>query len=512
MTAELVGAPGGTAEVRAAQSAARTGLDPARWPDKLPVRDRLSVLLDPGSWVEDGLLANAGRDGLPADGVLTGVGRIDGRKVAVIAHDYTVKAGSWGELGCEKQVRILERADRDLLPVIYLVDSAGGRLNDQMGFFPGRRGASRIFHLQVRLSGRVPQICCLLGPSAAGGAYMPAFTDWVGMVRGNASMYLASPRIAEKVTGEVTTLEEMGGAEMHATVSGCGDEVFETDGEAIAAARLLVSYLPTSFREKPARTEACPPGPRDWPAGLVPTDPNTAYDVLDVIDRIVDADSFFEVKPRWATEMVTGLGRVDGEVVGIVANQPSVRSGAIFVDSADKAARFITLCDAFNIPIVFLQDVPGFMVGVAVERQGIIRHGAKMVTAMASAEVPRITVVLRKAYAAGYYAMCAPGFEPRATIALPTATIGTMSPEASVNAMYANRIAGIEDPAERAEFLARRVAEQEAEMNLLRMGSDLVVDAVVEPEDLRAELVRRFADAEGWERTPGRRHHNVSPV
>ena len=503
---------GASADVRAAQAAALTGLDPARWPDKLPVRDRLRLLLDPGSWVEDGLLANAGADGLPADGVLTGVGRIEGRPVAVIAHDFTVKAGSWGGLSCEKQIRILERADRDLLPVVYLVDAAGGRLSDQMGFFPGQRGAARMFHLQVRLSGRVPQICCLLGPSAAGGAYMPAFCDWVGMVEGNASMYLASPRVAEKVTGEITTLEEMGGAMMHATVSGCGDEVFGSDWEAIAAVRLLFGYLPESFRGRPSNAEGCPPAVADWPDGLIPTDPNAAYDVHEVVDRLVDGGSFFEIKARWAQEIVTGLARLDGRVIGIVANQPTVRSGAIFVDSADKAARFISLCDAFNIPLLFLQDVPGFMVGVAVERQGIIRHGAKMITAMASAEVPRFTVVLRKAYAAGYYAMCAPGFEPRATLALPTATIGTMAPEASANAMYANRIAQIEDPAERAAYVAARVAEQEAELNLLRMGSELVVDAVVEPAGLRAELIARLAAADGWERTPGRRHHVVSPV
>ena len=310
------------------------------------------------------------------------------------------------------------------------MDAAGGRLSDQMGFFPGRRGAAGIFHLQIRLSGRVPQVCCLLGPSAAGGAYMPAFTDWVGMVDGNASMYLASPRVAEKVTGEVTTLEEMGGAMMHASVSGCGDEVFTADWEAIAAARLLFSYLPPSFRQLPARTESRPPDIADWPDGLIPSDPNLAYDVHEVVDRIVDGGSFFEIKALWAREMVTGLARLDGRVIGIVANQPSVRAGAIFVDSADKAARFISFCDAFNIPLLFLQDVPGFMVGVVVERQGIIRHGAKMLTAMASAEVPRLTVVMRKAYAAGYYAMCCPGFEPRATLALPTATIGTMSPEA----------------------------------------------------------------------------------
>jgi acetyl-CoA carboxylase carboxyltransferase component len=318
--------------------------------------------------------------------------------------------------------------------------------------------------------------------------------------------------VAEKVTGEITTLEEMGGAMMHASVSGCGDEVFGTDWEAIAAARLLLSYLPASFRHPPATSEARPPDILDWPDGLIPADPNIAYDVRDVIDRFVDGGSFFEIKALWAQEMVTGLARLDGRVIGIVANQPSVRAGAIFVDSADKAARFISLCDAFNIPLVFLQDVPGFMVGVAVERQGIIRHGAKMLTAMASAEVPRFTVVMRKAYAAGYYAMCAPGFEPRATLALPTATIGTMSPEASTNAMYANRIAEITDPAERAAYIAARVAEQQAEMNLLRLGSELVVDAVVDPPALRAELIARLAAADGWGRTPGRRHHAVSPV
>jgi acetyl-CoA carboxylase carboxyltransferase component len=511
--ADAAAPPGGdAAAVGAAVQSALAGRDTSRWPEKLPVRRRLAVLLDPGSWVEDGLLANARTDGFPADGVVTGVGSVGGRRVAVIAHDYAVKAGSWGELSCEKQIRILERADRDLLPVFYLVDAAGGRLSDQMGFFPGRRGAARIFHLQVRLSGRVPQICCLLGPSAAGGAYMPAFTDWVGMVEGRGSMYLASPRVAEMVTGEVTTLEEMGGAVMHATVSGCGDEVFGEDWEAIAAARLLFGYLPAAWNLTAPPAASVPPEKLDWPEDLIPADPNVAYDIDEVILRLVDEGSFFEIKPGWATEIVTGLARLDGRVVGLVANQPSVRSGAIFVDSADKAARFITLCDAFNVPLVFLQDVPGFMVGVAVERQGIIRHGAKMLTAMASAEVPRLTVVLRKAYAAGFYAMGAPGFEPRATIALPSASIGTMSAEASTNAMYAGKLAEIADDAEREEWLAARVAEQRAEINLLRMASDLVVDAVVEPCDLRSELIARLADADGWERSPQRRHHAVSPV
>jgi acetyl-CoA carboxylase carboxyltransferase component len=341
---------------------------------------------------------------------------------------------------------------------------------------------------------------------------MPAFTDWVGMVEGRGSMYLASPRIAEKVTGERTTLEDMGGAMMHATVSGCGDEVFAEDWQAIAAARLLLSYLPDSWRDRPGAIPAAGPEIAAWPDGLIPDDPNAAYDVLSVILRIVDEGSFFEIKARWAREMVTGLARIDGQVVGIIANQPSVRSGAIFVDSADKAARFISLCDAFNIPLVFLQDVPGFMVGVAVERQGIIRHGAKMITAMSSAAVPRFSVVLRKAYAAGFYAMCAPGFEPRATLALPSASIGTMSAEASVNAVYANKIAAIGDPAERAAFVADRQAEQDGDFTLLRMGGELIVDAVVQPEQLRAELARRLRAAASWERPAPQRHHVVSPV
>lgn len=500
-----------TTELRAALARAQAGGDSSRWPTKLPVGERLRVLLDPGTWVEDGLLANARMQDHPADGVRTGVGRIAGRQVAVIAHDFAVKAGSWGRLTCEKQIRILERADRDLLPVVYLVDSAGGRLTDQLGFFSDARGASRIFQLQIALSGRVPQLCCLLGPSAAGGAYMPAFTDWVGMVDGNASMYLASPRVAEKVTGERTTLEEMGGAMMHATVSGCCDEVFRSDVEAIAAVRLLLSYLPDSWRVRPDSMPPVPPAQTAW-QGVIPAEESAIYDIAAVIDRLVDTDSFFEIKALWAQEIVVGFARLSGRVVGVVANQPKVRSGAIFVDSADKAARFIDLCDAFNIPIIFLHDAPGFMVGAAAERQGIIRHGAKMIRAMSSAEVPKFSVMLRKSYAAAYYAMCAPGFAPRSSIALPNARIGPMSAEASVNAMHAKRIMQIADPEERAAFVRERVEEQNADLDLLLLASELVVDAVVEPEDLRTELIARVEAADRWSRGPHRRHHYVSPV
>jgi acetyl-CoA carboxylase carboxyltransferase component len=490
---------------------ALAGGDRGRLGTKLPVRERLALLLDDGSFTEDGLFASVLHERLPADAVVTGTGTIDGRTVAVVASDPTVKAGSWGWRTVEKQIRALERADRERIPVVYLVDSAGGRLTDPVGFHPGPRGAARIFHLQVRLSGRVPQVCCLFGPSAAGGAYMPSFCDWVGMVDGNASMYLASPRIAEKAIGERVTLEEMGGARMHTEVSGCADELCADDAEAIARARRFLSYLPQHYGERPAAVAPAAPARSDW-EGVLPESPRTPYDVHEVIERTVDAGSFFPIKPRWAREIVVGFARLEGRAVGIVASQPQVKSGAIHVDSADKAARFITVCDAFNLPLFFLADLPGFMIGSAVERQGIIRHGAKMVAAMSSAQVPRWCVVLRKAYAAGYYAMACPGFEPVATIALAGAQIGAMAGEAAVNAIWANRLAAIEDPAERAAFVAEHSAELDRELDALRLASDLLIDAVVLPEELPGELRRRLAAADGWERQEPGRHHGAFPV
>jgi acetyl-CoA carboxylase carboxyltransferase component len=490
---------------------ALAGGDRGRLGTKLPVRDRLALLLDEGSFVEDGLLASMHDERLPADAVITGTGTVDGDRVAVIAHDPTVKAGSWGPRTVEKQIRILERADLDLLPVFYLVDSAGGRLTDQIGFHPGPRGAARIFHLQVRLSGRVPQICCLFGPSAAGGAYMPAFCDWVGMVDGNASMFLASPRIAEKAVGEVTTLEEMGGARMHTEVSGCGDELCADDAAAIARAKAFFSYLPRSYEHRPSPALPQPPAETDWD-GVIPTNLRTAYDIHDVIDRLVDADSFFAVKPRWAKEIVVGFARLDGSAIGIVASQPKVKSGAIQVDSADKAAAFITLCDAFNLPLVFLTDLPGFMIGSKLEREGIIRHGAKMIAAMSSTRVPRFCLVIRKAFAAGYYAMSCPGFEPRATIAFPGAQIGAMASEAAVNAVSAKHLEAMDSDAERDAFIAEHKVEFEKQLDPIRLASDLLVDAVVEPAAARGELILRLAAAADWSTPPVSRFHGSFPV
>jgi acetyl-CoA carboxylase carboxyltransferase component len=501
--------------VRAAREATLTpsGRSAAKLGDqgKLFVRDRIALLVDPGSFVEDGQLANALAPGLPADGVVTGRGLVAGRAVLVVANDPSVKAGSWGARTVEKMIRVTEVALRDELPVFWFIDSGGARITDQVDLFPGRRGAGRIFANQVALSGKVPQICCLFGPSAAGGAYIPAFCDVVIMVEGNASMYLGSPRMAEMVVGEKVTLEEMGGARMHATVSGCGDQLARDDEDAIEQAKQYFSYLPSSWRSASPDYEAAPPG-RPFTADLVPAVESAGYDMRTVVDAIVDDGSFWEVKPLFAPELVIGFGLLDGHPIGIVANQPAVRGGVLFVDSADKAARFIWQCDAFNVPLLYLADVPGFMIGSEVERQGIIRHGAKMITAVAEATVPTVSLIVRKAYGAGLYAMGGPGFSPDACLALPTAKIAVMGPEAAVNAVYANKIAAIADEFERVAYVAQLRAEYEQDIDILRLASELVIDAIVEPPEVRGELIARFAAAATKDRHFSTRRHGVPPV
>jgi len=460
---------------------------------KLFCRDRIARLVDPGSFVEDALLANTRAEGLPADGVVTGTATLAGRPLCLMANDSTVKAGSWGARTVEKILRIQETAERMRAPLVYLVDSAGARITDQVQMFPGRRGAGRIFANQVRLSGLVPQVCCLFGPSAAGGAYIPAFCDVVLMVEANASMYLGSPRMAEMVIGQKVTLEEMGGARMHCSVSGCGDLLCPDEESAIDAARRYLSFLPGCAGDALPVTEGRPAARScDDLEARIPADENRPFDIFEVIDRVVDADSFFEIKALWAREIVTGLARIDGWPVGVLANQPRQRGGVLFVDSADKAARFIWLCDAFGIPLLYLADVPGFMIGKQVERQGIIRAGAKMISAVAETTVPRISVIVRKAYGAGLYAMSGPGFSPDCCIALPSARIAVMGPEAAVNAVFYNRIQATPE-AERPALVERLREEYRVDVDLMLLASELVVDDVVPCARLREDLVRRFA-------------------
>ncbi len=479
---------------------------------KLPVRERVERLVDPGSFAEEALLANWNQEGLGADGVVTGLATIDGRRVALMANDPTVKAGSWGPKTVEKILRVQERALKLQIPLVYMVDSAGARITDQVQMFPGRRGAGRIFHNQVRLSGQVPQICLLFGPSAAGGAYIPAFCDVVVMREGNASMYLGSPRMAEMVIGEKVTLDEMGGARMHTGVSGCGHFLVKSDEEAIDLARRYLSYMPGSWREEPPVAEPAAPASERPIAEIVPADENQPFDMRELLDSLLDADSFLPVHERWAKELIVGYGRLGGRAIGVVASQPRYTGGVLFVDSSDKAARFIQTCNAFNLPLLFLADVPGFMIGTAVERQGIIRHGAKMISAVSEATVPKLSVIVRKAYGAGLYAMAGPAFEPDSCIALPSASIAVMGPQAAVNAVFYNQIQAIDDEAEREAFVAAKREEYAEDIDILHLASEIVVDAVVEPGNLRDEAIKRFALAAGKDRSFARRRNPITPA
>jgi acetyl-CoA carboxylase carboxyltransferase component len=503
------------AQERALSGGPQRHHEKSREQGKLAVRERVALLLDDGSFSEEALLANWDGEGLGADGVVTGVGSIEGRAVALMANDPTVKAGSWGPKTVEKILRIQERALALDVPLVYLVDSAGARITEQVQMFPGRRGAGRIFHNQVKLSGVVPQVCVLFGPSAAGGAYIPAFCDIVIMREGNASMYLGSPRMAEMVIGEKVSLDEMGGARMHTGISGCGHQLVKTDDEGIATARRYLSYLPSNWRLKPPCADAlAPQTPADGQSlgELIPADENKPFDIKGLIGALVDEDSFLEIHPRWAKELVVGFARLEGEAIGIVANQPKHKGGVLFSDSADKAARFIWNCNAFNVPLLFLADVPGFMIGTQVERQGIIRHGAKMISAVSEATVPKISVVVRKAYGAGLYAMAGPAFEPDCCIALPSASIAVMGPQAAINAVFYNQLQAIEDEAERAAKTEELRAEYAADIDILHLASEMVIDAVIEPELLRDELIRRFAQAASKRRTWPAKHNAVTPV
>lgn len=479
---------------------------------KLFVRKRLELLFDEGIEVEDAFFANCMEDDLPSDGVVTGIGKINGQTVCVMANDSTVKAGSWGKRTVEKIIRIQETALNLEVPMLYLVDSAGARITDQIEMFPGRRGAGRIFHNQIKLSGRVPQICLLFGPSAAGGAYIPAFSDIVVMVEGNASMYLGSPRMAEMVIGEKVTLEEMGGAKMHCSVSGCGDVLVQTEEEALQFARKYLTYFPQNFRHKPDAINSVEAKKMEKEiTDIIPENQNVPFDMYELINRIIDEDSFCEIKKLFAGELITGFARLEGKSIGIIANQPRVKGGVLFPDSADKAAKFVQLCDAFNIPLLFLMDVPGFMIGTKVEQQGIIRHGAKMLASMSEATVPKISLVVRKAYGAGLYAMAGPAFETDATLAYPTAQIAVMGPEAAINAVYANKIASLPEE-ERRDFILQKQAEYKDDIDVFRLASELVIDDIIQPNETRKQLAKRFEMYESKNYHFTDRKHGVYPV
>ncbi|MEA2452861.1 MAG: methylmalonyl-CoA decarboxylase subunit alpha [Actinomycetota bacterium] len=486
--------------------------------NKLTVRERLDLLFDEGSFTELSLLAHhqsqspqmQGKN-TPADGVVTGVGKVNGRRAAVIAYDFTVMAGSMGMVTEIKATRMRELALRERIPLVWLIDSAGARIQEAAGSMFARTGD--LFREQVIMSGVVPQVAAMMGPGAAGTAYIPGLADFVPMVKGNSNMALAGPHLVKAAVGEDVTAEDMGGSKIHCKISGVADLEVADDPACIEAVRAYLSYFPSSNTDDLPIAETDDPSDRRCEElyDIVPANPRQAYDVHKVIKSISDDGEFFPMKPDWAKNIVTGFARFAGRPVGIVANQPKFLGGALDVNGADKAARFVWLCDAFSIPLVFLMDCPGFIVGSAVEKQGIIRHGAKMLFAVAEATVPKITVVLRKGYGAGYYVMNGRAYEPDLIVAWPTAEIAVMGPEGAVNIIFRKQIEAMPED-----------QQEEARNNMVSMIREQIkpeiaagwafVDDLIDPADTRSTIIRGLEASASKVMDRPWRKHGVLPV
>jgi acetyl-CoA carboxylase carboxyltransferase component len=483
---------------------------------KLTVRERLELLLDPGSWVEYGMLADsmdAAYEGrfLAADGAVTGIGAIDGRRVAIAAYDFTVLAGSMGRVGEVKIKRMREAAIRQRIPMVWLLDSAGARIQSESG--SQFAGAGDLFREQVAMSGVVPMVAAMLGHCAAGTAYIPGLADFVPMVKGTSSMALGGRHLVKAAVGEDVTEEEMGGSAVHTKISGCADLEVADDRECLDVVRRYLSFFPSHNQESPPTRVTNDPVDRrvEELYGIVPTAPRRAYDVRKVIEAVVDDGEVLWMKPDWAKNLVTGLARIGGDSVGIVANQPLVLGGALDVNAADKAARFVWLCDAFNIPLVFLHDVPGFIVGSAVEKQGIIRHGAKMLFAVSEATVPKISVVMRKSYGAGYFVMNGYAYEPDYLVAWPTAEIAVMGPDGAVNIIHRRTLEEVPED-ERAGKRLELAEEIRKNIDPYLAAGHALVDDVIDPADTRIAIWRGLQAARGKQVTRPWRKHGVLPV
>jgi acetyl-CoA carboxylase carboxyltransferase component len=484
---------------------------------KLTVRERLDLLLDPGTWVEYGMLANhmdagLGDRFLAADGAVTGIGEIDGRPVAIAAYDFTVMAGSMGRVGEDKIARMRAHAVSQRIPMVWLLDSAGARIQSTSG--SSFAGAGALFREQVAMSGVVPMVAAMLGHCAAGTAYIPALADFVPMVKGTSSMALGGRHLVKAAVGEDVTEEEMGGSAVHTKVSGVADLEVADDKECLDVVRRYLSFFPANNGERPPMQSTNDPADRrvEELYDLVPTAPRRAYDVRRVVSAVVDDNDVLWMKPEWAKNIVTGFARVAGEPVGIVANQPMVLGGALDVNAADKAARFVWLCDAFNIPLVFLHDVPGFIVGSAVEKQGIIRHGAKMLFAVSEATVPKISVILRKSYGAGYFVMNGLAYEADYIVAWPTAEIAVMGPDGAVNIIHRKVLEAIDNEEERAAKRLELAEEIRANIDPYVAAGHAQLDDVIDPADTRAAIARGLSVSRDKRVERPARKHGVLPV
>jgi acetyl-CoA carboxylase carboxyltransferase component len=508
-------------DLRERRARAKLGGGPARIErqheqGKLTARERLALLIDDGTFTELGIhgrphfsqRAMEGKEA-PADGVITGYGRIDGRLAAVAAYDFTVMAGSMGMTGELKVSRLRELARSKRMPLIWLLDSAGARIQEAAGSLFA--GTGHLFREEVVMSGVVPQVAALMGPCAAGTAYIPGLADFVPMVKGRGSMALAGPHLTKAVTGEDVTQEELGGSRIHTRISGVGDLEVGSDEECIQAIKDYLSFFPQSCEERPPIRPTSDPADRmdEELLDLLPDSPRKPYDMYELIGRIVDDGRWFDLKPRFARTLITCLARMGGRPLGIVANQPRHLAGILENDSADKAARFINLCDAFNIPLLFLMDVPGFMVGTKVEQAGIIRHGAKMLYAVSRATVPKVTVVVRKAYGAGYYVMCGKAYEPDLIVAWPSAEISVMGPEGAVNIIFRKQIEASEDPD---ATRARMIEGIRKSIDPYVAAGNAMIDDIIDPRETRPTVIRALEMAESKRVERPWKRHGVMPV
>lgn len=486
--------------------------------NKLTVRERLDLLFDPDTFTEYGLLAHHQSSSpqmqgkaTPADGCVTGIGQVDGRRVAVVAYDFTVMAGSIGMVGEIKATRIREIALRERIPIVWLIDSAGARIQEATGSMFARTGD--LFREQVIMSGVVPQVAAMMGPGAAGTAYIPGLADFVPMVKGTSNMALAGPHLVKAAVGEDVSAEDMGGSAVHCKISGVADLEVKDDQGCIDAVRKYLSYFPSSNLEQPPVIESADPidRPCDELIDIVPSNPRKAYDMRKFISHIVDDRDFFPMKPDWAKNLITGFGRFGGMPAGIIANQPMHLGGALDVNSADKAARFVWLCDAFHIPLVFLMDCPGFLVGSAVEKQGIIRHGAKMLFAVSEATVPKVTVVVRKGYGAGYYVMNGRAFEPDLIVGWPTAEISVMGPEGAVNIIFRKQIEAA-PPDQQDEMRNSMINVIREQISPYVAAGWSFVDDLIDPADTRQVIAEGLLAAKNKRVERPWRKHGVLPV
>jgi acetyl-CoA carboxylase carboxyltransferase component len=481
---------------------------------KLTARERIELLLDPGSFVETDMLARhrvhafgMQRTRPYGDGVVTGWGLIDGRKVFVFSQDFTVFGGSLGETFSEKVCKIMDMAVATGAPVIGLNDSGGARIQEGAASLAGY---GYIFDRNVRASGVIPQISVIMGPCAGGAVYSPAITDFIFMVKETSHMFITGPEVIKTVTGEDVTFEELGGAQTHASRSGIASFIAEDEQDVLHQVRYLLSFLPSNnMEDPPAFASSDDPERRvEELDHLVPESPRAAYDMKDAIRGVADDGEFFEVFPLWARNIVIGFARLDGQSVGVVANQPKELAGTLDIESSEKAARFVRFCDAFNIPLVTFVDVPGFLPGAAQEYGGIIRRGAKLLYAFTEATVPRMTVITRKAYGGAYVVMSSKHIRSDVSFAWPSAEIAVMGPEGAVNIVNRKEIKSAEDPDARRRELIAEYEERFA--NPYIAAERGYVDDVIEPSDTRLRLIQALRMLQSKrEAVPSRKHGNV---